>query len=413
MLHDHTQTPFARPFMPIMSFQELAQEFANFKEEPWPIANLLAPGLTLLTGENHADISLLALQLLMHVALGTQAFGDAESFQTTQYSVLYLALNSPTPRLRKLQSRFHDDRPDTEFDSRCHLTNTLHPLKPYEGLQALATWLSNNPDVRLLVIDNLDQLRHVYHCKERELIRLLRGLAEQQNIALLLLHTCKATSPLADITDHHLHLQPLNIHAYYRLNVIGSSMRAASHLLYSPPQSLQFYLASREDTLALTTVNGRKALSRERLKVLRLFYERGGELTPAEVAEALNFNPINARQILHTMVMARMLRTPSYGRYTIDPFIEPLLPSLMAQYQPQDGTTTAHAATETESAPEEEEGEEVKPANKAHTPNTNKNTINHTSPTNNRSPNPSSTARPSGGKAQIKHKHNRRSRRKS
>ncbi|GHO48432.1 AAA family ATPase [Ktedonospora formicarum] len=325
---------FSRPSLPILTYKQFALEYLpSVQEQVWPIQNLLAPGLTLMTGDPHVGLNLLAFQLMMHVALGTHAFGRIDEFPTTQRVALYCALDQSMLRLQKLHSRYLDSHPGVDpSDVHCQLTNTWEALEPDTGLRRLEVWVTNNADAGLLVIDNLAQLRRRFKGSDSDLLDLLRRLAEQHNLCILLLHTCKPSSPLVAYADNHLHLKRLNIPSYYHLSMQGEQMQPTTHLLYCPPGAIQFQLAEREDTLAISVLNGHKALSRERLSILRLFHAYGDELTPADVARALGLSSVNTRQILHAMVMARMLRTTSYGRYTIDPFVEPLVPELLAHY---------------------------------------------------------------------------------
>lgn len=76
------------------------------------------------------------------------------------------------------------------------ITNTWHALTPEEGLKELRGWFDLYPDKRLLVIDNLVDLRTLFKGNDRKLFSLLRSMAEQENISILLLHTCRASSPL-------------------------------------------------------------------------------------------------------------------------------------------------------------------------------------------------------------------------
>lgn len=319
---------FARPLMLPTDLRELVINTPLARAD-WPIENLLAPGLTLLSGDPRSGKTSLAFQLMQHVTHGTRAFGSEEDFASVERGVLYFGLDLSLLRMRELYARYAEAHGETQPGARCHLTNSWPALTPEGGLQQLETWLASHPDTRLLVIDNLVALRRLFKGNDRELMALLRRLAEQQEISILLLHTCKPSSPLIGYADHHLHLKRLNVPSYYRLDVLGTALEPTSHHLYCAPGTLRFELAAPEDKLALSTLNARKAFSRERLAILSLFQERDCLLTPAQVAEDLQINLVNARQVLHTMAAANMLSVPRYGHYALDPHIAPLLPELL------------------------------------------------------------------------------------
>lgn len=328
MRNDQTATIFARPHMPITTFNAFSQQPRRYI--PIAISNLLLPGLTLLTGPTHSGKTALALQLMHAVATGELPFGEDLRFQPMQERVLYLALDHSEDHLHTLQERLAAAHQGFIVPGNIHFTNTWGPLTPDEGLHDLEMWFTTQTeDTRLLVIDNLDTLRPLFRGKDRDLLALLRRMAERFRISVLLLHTCKSTSPLIDYADHHLHLKPLSIPDYCQLEVVGASLRRESYLLHSTPEQVAFRLLGGEDILALDTLSARKILSRERLKTLALFHKRGGSLSPAEVAEALDYDPVNARQLLHGMVRVRLLRSPAFGSYEVHPDLRAILPHLL------------------------------------------------------------------------------------
>lgn len=339
-----TTTLFARPRMPITSCKDFISFQPYQPKNPWPIENLLAPGLTLLSGAPRSGKTSLAYQLMQHVAHGTHAFGQPEQFHTRQHSVLYLALDTPTTGLVQLNERYSVSHSGQSPSERCHLTNTWSPLTEREGLQELETWLSVHMDVRLLVIDNLAALRALFKGNDRELLGILRRLAEHLQISILLLHTCAPSSPLVAHVDHHLHLKRLKTPSYYCLDVLGTLLKPASHLLYCPIDAMQFQFAEPADTFAIETLNAPKALSPERLTILRLFHEQATPLPPTQIASTLAMSPVNVRQLLHSMTSSHMLTSPSYGHYALAPSIVPLLPELLAHHVTIGKKVSAHTS---------------------------------------------------------------------
>lgn len=329
---------FARPVMPFTSFSDLATP--SFLPQPWVIQNLLPVGLTLLSGEPRCGKTSLAQQLILDIAMGTTPFGthDARLDDASQHlrprrgSIFYLSLTSSMPHLHEIRSRIYASRPDIPALSNLFVTNAFKSLTPGEGLQELCDWIHCYADSCLLVIDDLASLRSLFPGNDRELLVLLRRLAEEHQISILLLHSCKRSSPLAAQVDHHLHLKRLPVSTFYQLEVLSNRVLPTSHLLHCPADRLSFRMASLEEERALETLSAHKTLTRERLGLLRLFDEYGSTLTPRQVAALLQLDYDCARQLLSKMVKANLLTTPARGRYAIHPFIKLLVPSLLAHH---------------------------------------------------------------------------------
>ncbi|GHO73240.1 hypothetical protein KSD_10110 [Ktedonobacter sp. SOSP1-85] len=336
---------FARPFMPFTGLNDLIQPSPI--TSIWPIQNLLPIGLTLLSGESRSGKTSLALQLMFNVTQGQSSFSgeardDSQPFKSTRGRAFYLGLDHSLLRLHELRSRLLSAQPGTPPPNNLFFTNTWTPLTPTEGLYELQSWLTNSPDTRLLVIDNLASLRPLFKGNDRELLALLRRLAEQQNISIVVLHTCKRSSSLAASVDHHLHLKRLPVSNYYHLDVLGSSLALFSLTLHCPTSHIHFRHASLEENLALTTLSAHKTLTPERLTILHLIHTCEHPLSPAQVTAALGLDYTCVRQLLSKMARANLLYTTSRGHYTLHPFIKPLVPELLAQYPHQPKFEIAH-----------------------------------------------------------------------
>ncbi|WP_236601745.1 AAA family ATPase [Ktedonobacter sp. SOSP1-52] len=336
---------FARPFMPFTGLNDLIQPSSI--TSIWPIHNLLPIGLTLLSGESRSGKTSLALQLMLNVTQGQSSFAgeardDSQPFKSTRGHAFYLGLDHSLLRLHELRSRLLSAQLGTPPPNNLFFTNTWTPLTPTEGLYELQSWLTNSPDTHLLVIDNLASLRPLFKGNDRELLALLRRLAEQQDISILVLHTCKRSSSLTASVDHHLHLKRLPVSNYYHLDVLGSSLAPFSLTLHCPTSHIHFRHASLEENLALTTLSAHKTLTPERVTILHLIHTCEHPLSPAQVTAALGLDYTCVRQLLSKMARANLLYTTSRGHYTLHPFIKPLVPELLAQYPHQLKFEIAH-----------------------------------------------------------------------
>ncbi|GHO66302.1 hypothetical protein KSC_051940 [Ktedonobacter sp. SOSP1-52] len=336
---------FARHFMPFTGLNDLIPNspITNI----WPIQNLLPTGLTLLSGESRSGKTSFALQLMLNVAQGMCSFADdspddSQTFTSARGRAFYLGLDHSLLRLHEFRSRLLAAQPGTPPPNNLFFTNTWTPLTPTEGLHELQIWLTNSPDTRLLVIDNLASLRPLFKGNDRELLALLRRLAEQYNISILVLHTCKRSSSLTASVDHHLHLKRLPVSNYYHLDVLGSSLAPFSLTLHCPTSHIHFRHASLAESLALSTLSAHKTLTPERLAILHLIHTCEHPLSPAQITAALGLDYTCVRQLLSKMVKANLLTTISHGHYTLHPFIKPLVPELLAQHPCQPKFEIAH-----------------------------------------------------------------------
>lgn len=332
----HYDTLFTRSTMPMNT---LASDFlpsTSFRV-PFAINNLLPVGLTLLSGNPRSGKTSLALHLALDIAANMPALNsyvaslpdNQQPYRVSQGRVSYLALSNSHLTLQQMSERLFSPRPDTIDTPDFHLCNTTRPLTPEEGLQDLYTTITSTPDARLLVIDNLASCRKIFPGSERDLLDLLRRLAEACQISILILHTCKRSSPLVAHVDHHLHLSRLPITGYYRLEAVSRHFKPATHLLYCPPDAINFRFTTLAEATALHTLSARKVLSPERLAILHLLHASSQDLTPLQITATLALDYDCIRQVLSKMVKANLLTTTQRAHYAIHPFIRPLLPALL------------------------------------------------------------------------------------
>ncbi|GHO43482.1 AAA family ATPase [Ktedonospora formicarum] len=326
---------------PSMNFTNISEFMHSSSLSPqWIISNLLPIGLTLLSGSKHSGKTSLAMHLALDIATGTNPLNsrssllheDEQPYRANVGHVYYLALDSSRPQLEEMTGRLLQTR-SLEHPPRLEITNTFPPLTPKDGLLLLEAMLSTLPNVRLLVVDNLACLRKLFKGNDHELLDLLRRLTEQHQIGIMVLHSGKPSTPISAHFDHHLHISRLPIHNYYRLDTMYRNMRPASHLLYSPSETIDFRFATLQEVTALGALSAHKALTTERLVVLNLLRGCDTDLTPLQIATTLKLDYDCTRQLLFKMVKSSLLTITERGHYAIHPFIRCLLPTLL-EYSP-------------------------------------------------------------------------------
>lgn len=326
-----TEHPFTRPFQPFRSLAKLPP--TRIDAASWPIPDVLPPGLTLLTGESYSGKTSLAYQLALCAAQGRSAFHEDDETERPPRHVLFLGLDSSSDHLGSLAQRYLDLHPETALPEQMYVTNTWKELTPEEGLAELQAEFDSHPDVCLFVIDNLANLRTLFRGNDRKLFALLRSLAEQRGIGILLLHSAKASTPLVTYVDHHLHLKRLAISCYYHLDAVGHLLAPTAYQLYCPSNGIDFQLVNRDEEYALATHGGQRMPTPERMALLSVFEICDKEvLTPSQIAAALDLDEYSVKHILGKMLRAHLLISPARQRYALSPSIKPLLRALFDQY---------------------------------------------------------------------------------
>lgn len=148
------------------------------------IDGLLNYGVNLLVGPPKIGKSFMVADLSVRVSKGE----DFLNRKTHQGEVLYLALEDD---FQRLQQRFYRMF-DVEDTPNLHLAVASDSIKC--GLEAqIGKFLDNHKEVTLVVIDTLQKIRGnenetVSYSKDYEVISILKKIAEQYNICMLLVH---------------------------------------------------------------------------------------------------------------------------------------------------------------------------------------------------------------------------------
>ena len=162
-----------------------AEDLQNRTYTPTPflVDELIPEGLHILAGAPKIGKSWLALWLCLCVAQGQPLW----NFATTQGEALYLSLEDSFQRIQTRLFDLTDDAPQT-----LHFAIMADTLK--HGLeQQIEQFLTEHPATRLVVIDTLQRVRSAgsdsnLYANDYQDIGLLKKLADNQHIAILLIH---------------------------------------------------------------------------------------------------------------------------------------------------------------------------------------------------------------------------------
>ncbi|GHO46500.1 AAA family ATPase [Ktedonospora formicarum] len=326
-----TLNPFSRLSTPFLDLADLAHEPAE--PTPWAFANLLAPGLTLLTGDAFSGKTSLAYHLMLRVALGLNAFDGASDMSSNSGRATFLGLDSSSNHLSSLAKRFLAAHPGISLPTNIRINNTQKPLTTEEGLQELYEEFISHPDQRLFVIDNLTSLRHLFKGRDRKLFAFLRTIAESQQVCIMIVHTSRVTPSLVSAVDTHLHLKRYAISNFYQLTIRGKMLTSTTRQLYCPVSGINFRLLTTQELFGLTAHSAQRSMRRERVEVLRVFAAFGpAALTPSQIAAALDVDIETIKIILRPMVRTHLLVSPKRFHYQLSPTIKPLLNAILEQH---------------------------------------------------------------------------------
>lgn len=162
-----------------------AEDLQNRTYEPTPflVDELIPEGLHILAGAPKIGKSWLALWLCLCISQGQPLW----NFATTQGEVLYLSLEDSFQRIQTRLFDLTEDAPPT-----LHFAIMADTLK--RGLeQQIEQFLTEHPTTKLVVIDTLQRVRSTgndsnLYANDYQDIGLLKKLADNQHIAILLIH---------------------------------------------------------------------------------------------------------------------------------------------------------------------------------------------------------------------------------
>jgi len=289
----------------------------TFPEPRWAVPGILAEGVTLLAGPPKVGKSWLYLGLGLGVAAGGTAFG---TIPVTAGPVLYLALED-TPR--RLQNRMRKLLQGKPAPGNLYL-ETLCPPLPQGGAQAIAGWLTEHPDARMVVIDVFAKVRgnatpgaSAYDA-DYAAISHVKRLADHFGVAVVLVHHVRkmgsddflaevsGTNGLAGAADTTIVLKRARGKADGVLHITGRDVDESEHALAFQPETGAWHLlpgTAAENTIADT-----------RATVLRYVRTHPGQ-RPKDIAEATGLDYELTRKTCSRMAADGQLKA-SGGTYT-------------------------------------------------------------------------------------------------
>ncbi|WP_052442589.1 AAA family ATPase [Streptacidiphilus neutrinimicus] len=293
---------------------------ATFPEPKWAVPGILAEGVSLLAGPPKVGKSWLSLGLGLQVAGGGTALG---SVPVTAGPVLYLALEDTPRRLQHRMGKLLAGKP---APAGLHLETACPPL-PQGGELAIAGWLTEHPDARMVVIDVFAKVRgqaalgaSAYDADYAAVGRAKR-LADHFGVALVLVHHVRkaasddflaevsGTNGLAGAADTTIVLKRSRGKADGVLHITGRDVDEAEHAMSFQPETGAWHL--------LDGPAGDHTIGDTRATILRYVREHPGS-KPADISAATGLDRENTRRACSRMATDGQLKS-IHGAYTVPP----------------------------------------------------------------------------------------------
>lgn len=187
-----------KPRFAVLPIRELMAKV--FEPLPWPIPGLIPVGLTLFAGRPKLGKSLFMLQAGLAVSVGGKVVG---SLPSTRGSVLYLDMENGEELLqeRGAEALSGEDAPsDFSF--------VIDSPNLQDGCMAcIETWVEDNPNARLVVIDTFEAVRartegkgNAYR-EDYAALRPLADLAKRLKIGIVVVHHTAKRASTNDVFD--------------------------------------------------------------------------------------------------------------------------------------------------------------------------------------------------------------------
>ncbi|CAM00453.1 AAA domain-containing protein [Saccharopolyspora erythraea NRRL 2338] len=289
----------------------------DFPDPRWAVPGILAEGVNVLAGPPKVGKSWMSLGLALAVASGGRAF---DMVDVEPGPVLYLALEDTPRRLKTRMGKLLGDEPAPRNLSLA----TSCPTLPAGGDEAIAAWLDQNPDARMVVLDVFAKMRGTppagmsAYDADYAAIGRAKQLADRYGVAFVLVHhvrkmgsedfleTVSGSNGIAGAADATLVLRRGRNKADGVLQVTGRDIDEAEYALAFHPNSGAWQLLEGPAT--------DHTLHDTRATILRHVRESPGD-GPTAIARATGIELSSVKQACRRMAGDGQLNATSSGKY--------------------------------------------------------------------------------------------------
>ena len=308
-----------KPEQPYYVVRASELENLKFKKQSFLVENLIPQGdLTILASKPKDGKTFLCLNLAIALTTGSLALAKLKIKKT---EVLYLALEDTLPRLLERLQKILQFKPLPEG---LYLSPEWKRIDE-GGLDDLKKFLDIHKKIKLVVVDILQRIRprpksnqnNTLYSQDYESIQDLKTLANERNIAILIVHHLRKMSS-DDIFDQFSgtfglsgaadNLMILKRESRNRvLYIRGKNIEEKSFALKFDPLTFKWsFLGDAEEY----------KISSERQEILNLLKKSPEPLTPSEIAKSLKRKKGNIKFLLHQMLKNDQIKNPEKGMYS-------------------------------------------------------------------------------------------------
>ncbi len=298
--------------------KELMEE--DLPEALWIVPGLIPCGLSIFAGAAKSGKSWLVLGLAVSVALGRPAFGKID---LEKAGVLYLALEDNASRLQERLSTILGDELGPE---NLHLFLEWPNFDKQMGIEKLDKWLSDHPDVKLVIIDVYAKVKKgtkpgSWYEQDYENLGKLKSLSERHSIAMILIvHTVKnldyedvfstftGSSGTTAASDTLMLLISNRDMKHGKLKIVGRDVQQIELLLKFEKEITSWIIDGEAQEYQV---------SEERKNILALLANHKKPMGIREISTAINKNENAVRQLLQKLYCNRDVLRANRGMYKI------------------------------------------------------------------------------------------------
>jgi hypothetical protein len=287
------------------------------------VKGLVFEGVTLLAGKPKLGKTWLMLAIALAVAMGSLIFSNTP---VQQGEVLYLALEDNPRRLYKRIKKLLAGR---EAPANLHFASEWPRLND-GGVEQLDAFLSEHPDVRLVIVDTLARIkpratgRRAQYDEDRDAVDSLIPLADKHGVAIVLVHHLRETE--SDDPFDMIHGSAGLTGGVDGALVLKRRRGEADAYLFGDGRDyenpVELALKWNASTATWTILGDAEvyAMSEQRRAILGVLESANDPLGPKEITETLNASGTKmkdgaVREMCSRMAKDGQLRNPARGQY--------------------------------------------------------------------------------------------------
>jgi replicative DNA helicase len=304
-----------------ISFNDLIKK--QFPLAIWIVENLITAGLTVLTGGSKIGKSWLALQLAIAIDRGDYFLGD---LPTKKLGIVYFALEDTEERIKRRLTKYGIE----EFNDAWLETTWKH------GLTSLKTFLQENPQFKVVIIDTLQKFARITDIKDYTetvtALSTLKQIADELGIAIIAIHHTRkgAENGVGDWMDGGLGSVGINATADCSITLTRKRDSAEGFLRATGRDIEDIHWALRWDKESCTwsrigEAPKEKLLSEDQHILLQILEEESpNPVSTAVIAEKVGKSLGNTINILNRLVTSGFVTKAGRGLWAVSDFTHSL-----------------------------------------------------------------------------------------